>query len=163
MCPPRPPRGCCGLSAVCSLPSDDNERSPEPPGLISLVYTHPESHPKPTRTRTRPNHTKFVQRLRTAPCPQALRSARGAWRAHGPLSEETAHTPCTTRSRQGPQARSGTGLRSHMHGHMHSDSLGAAAGFAPERCLLTGGIPSVSNAGVFGGDERAVLQKRKIL
>ena len=59
VCPPRPPRGCCGLSAVCSLPSDDNERSPEPPGLISLVYTHPESHPKPTRTRTRPNHTKF--------------------------------------------------------------------------------------------------------
>jgi hypothetical protein len=27
--------------------------------------------------------------LRTAPCPQALRSARDAWHAHGPSSEET--------------------------------------------------------------------------
>ena len=34
---------------------------------------------------------------------------------------------------------------------MHSDSLGAAAGFAPERSSLTGGVPSVSNAGVVGG------------
>ena len=39
-----------------------------------------------------------------------------------------------------------------MHGHMmYSDSLGAAAGFAPERSSLTGGVPSVSNAGVVGG------------
>jgi hypothetical protein len=28
-----------------------------------------------------------MQRLRTAPCPQALRSARDAWRAHGPISD----------------------------------------------------------------------------
>ena len=41
--------------------------------------------------------------------------------------------------------------RSRMHGHMYSDSLGAAAGFAPERSSLTGGVPSVSNAGVVGG------------
>ena len=34
---------------------------------------------------------------------------------------------------------------------MYSDSLGAAAGFAPERSSLTGGVPSVSNAGVVGG------------
>ena len=38
-----------------------------------------------------------------------------------------------------------------MHGHMNSDGLGAAAGFAPERSSLTGGVPSVSNAGVVGG------------
>ena len=38
-----------------------------------------------------------------------------------------------------------------MHGHMYSDSLGAAAGFSPERSSLTGGVPSVSNAGVVGG------------
>jgi len=38
-----------------------------------------------------------------------------------------------------------------MHGHMLSDSLGAAAGFAPECPSLTGGVPSVSNAGVVGG------------
>ena len=38
-----------------------------------------------------------------------------------------------------------------MHGHMYSDSLGAAAGSAPERSSLTGGVPSVSNAGVVGG------------
>ena len=38
-----------------------------------------------------------------------------------------------------------------MHGHMYSDSLGAAAGFAPQRSPLTGGVPSVSNAGVVGG------------
>ena len=38
-----------------------------------------------------------------------------------------------------------------MHGHMYSDSLGAAAGFAPERSSLAGGVPSVSNAGVVGG------------
>ena len=37
-----------------------------------------------------------------------------------------------------------------MHGHMYSDSLGAAAGCAPERSSL-GGVPSVSNAGVVGG------------
>jgi hypothetical protein len=71
---------------------------------------------KPTQNHTqnptpnRPEPGRTIQRLRTAPCPcpQALRSARGAWRAHGPISEETAHTPCNTRSRQGPQARSGT-------------------------------------------------------
>ena len=34
---------------------------------------------------------------------------------------------------------------------MYSDSLGAAAGCAPERSSLTGGVPSVSNAGVVGG------------
>ena len=34
---------------------------------------------------------------------------------------------------------------------MYSDSLGAAAGFAPERSSLAGGVPSVSNAGVVGG------------
>ena len=33
-----------------------------------------------------------MQRLRTAPCPQALRSVRDAWHAHDPSSEETAHT-----------------------------------------------------------------------
>ena len=38
-----------------------------------------------------------------------------------------------------------------MSSHMYSDSLGAAAGFAPERSSLTGGVPSVSNAGVVGG------------
>ena len=38
-----------------------------------------------------------------------------------------------------------------MHGHMLSDSLGAATGSAPERSSLTGGVPSVSNAGVIGG------------
>ena len=37
-----------------------------------------------------------------------------------------------------------------MHGLMYSDSLGAAAGCAPERSSL-GGVPSVSNAGVVGG------------
>ena len=37
-----------------------------------------------------------------------------------------------------------------MHGRMYSDSLGAAAGCAPERSSL-GGVPSVSNAGVVGG------------
>ena len=38
-----------------------------------------------------------------------------------------------------------------MHGHMYSDGLGAAAGCAPERSSLAGGVPSVSNAGVVGG------------
>ena len=38
-----------------------------------------------------------------------------------------------------------------LHGQMLSDSLGAAAGSAPERSSLTGGVPSVSNAGVVGG------------
>ena len=102
---------------------------------------------KPTSNRPEPGRT--IQRLRTAPCPQALRSARDAWRAHGPSSEETADTTRIPRPRQGPQARSGT--ESYAHGHMYSDSLGAAAGFAPERSSLTGGVPSVSNAGVVGG------------
>ena len=47
--------------------------------------------------------------------------------------------------------------RSHMHGHMYSDSLGAAAGSAPERPSLTGGVPSVSNAGVVGQPAVAYL------
>ena len=37
-----------------------------------------------------------------------------------------------------------------MHGHMYSDSLGAAAGCAPERSSLGGGVPSVGNAGFVG-------------
>ena len=37
-----------------------------------------------------------------------------------------------------------------MHGHMYSDSLGAAAGCAPERSSLAGGVPSVGNAGFVG-------------
>ena len=37
-----------------------------------------------------------------------------------------------------------------MHGHMNSDSLGAAAGCAPERSSLGGGVPSVGNAGFVG-------------
>ena len=37
-----------------------------------------------------------------------------------------------------------------MHGHMYSDSLGAAAGCAPERTSLGGGVPSVGNAGFVG-------------
>ena len=37
-----------------------------------------------------------------------------------------------------------------MHGHMHSDSLGAAAGCPPERSSLGGGVPSVGNAGFVG-------------
>ena len=36
----------------------------------------PESHSKPTQTK--PNHTKKKTQIR--PCPQALRSARDAWR-----------------------------------------------------------------------------------
>ncbi len=39
--------------------------------------------------------------------------------------------------------------QSHMHGQMLSDSLGAAAGSAPERSSLTGGVPSVSNVFLF--------------
>ena len=37
-----------------------------------------------------------------------------------------------------------------MHGHMYSDSLGAAAGCPPERSSLGGGVPSVGNAGFVG-------------
>ena len=37
-----------------------------------------------------------------------------------------------------------------MHGHMYSDSLGAAAGGAPERSSLGRGVPSVGNAGFVG-------------
>ena len=37
-----------------------------------------------------------------------------------------------------------------MHGHMYSDSLGAAAGCAPERSSLAGGVPGVGNAGFVG-------------
>ena len=37
-----------------------------------------------------------------------------------------------------------------MSSHMYSDSLGAAAGYAPERSSLAGGVPSVGNAGVVG-------------
>jgi len=47
--------------------------------------------------------TKTQNRV-NRPLPAGPTSARGAWRAHGPLSEEkeTTHTPCITRSRQGP-------------------------------------------------------------
>ena len=42
-----------------------------------------------------------------------------------------------------------------MYIKMYSGSLGAAAGFAPERSSLTGGgVPSVSNAGVVGTPRR---------
>ena len=37
-----------------------------------------------------------------------------------------------------------------MHGHMYSDSLGAAAGCPPERSSLGEGVPSVGNAGFIG-------------
>ena len=40
---------------------------------------------------------------------------------------------------------------------MNGDSLGAAAGSAPERPSLTGGVPSVSNAGVVGQPAVAYL------
>ena len=69
---------------------------------------NPTQNPTQKPTPNRPEPGRTIQRLRTAPCPQALRSARDAWRAHGPSSEETAHTPRIPRPRQGPQARSGT-------------------------------------------------------
>jgi hypothetical protein len=75
-----------------------------------------------------PKQSRTIQRLRSAPCPQALRSARDAWRPRGLLSEETAHTPRKAH-KQGAE-------RSHMHGGMHGDSLFAAAGSAPERSSL---------------------------
>jgi hypothetical protein len=48
---------------------------------------------------------------------------------------------------------------------MNGDSLGAAAGSAPERPSLTGGVPSVSIAGVVGGIVHlaAVLRVARIL
>jgi len=52
----------------------------------------PTQNPTQNPTPNRPEPGRTAQRLRTAPCPQALRSARGVWRAHGPLSEEIAQT-----------------------------------------------------------------------
>ena len=57
---------------------------------------NPTQNPIQNPTPNRPEPRRTIQRLRTAPCLQALRSARDTWRAHGPLSEETAHTPCIT-------------------------------------------------------------------
>ena len=54
---------------------------------------NPTQNPTQKPTPNRPEPGRTMQRLRTAPCPQALRSARDAWRAHGPSSEETAHSP----------------------------------------------------------------------
>ena len=51
---------------------------------------NPTQNPTQKPTPNRPEPGRTMQRLRTAPCPQALRSARDAWRAHGPSSEETA-------------------------------------------------------------------------
>ena len=51
---------------------------------------NPTQNPSQKPTPNRPEPSRTMQRLRTAPCPQALRSARDAWRAHGPSSEETA-------------------------------------------------------------------------
>jgi len=53
---------------------------------------NPTQNPTQKPTPNRPEPGRTIQRLRTAPCPQALRSARDAWRAHGPSSEETAQT-----------------------------------------------------------------------
>ena len=50
---------------------------------------NPTQNPTQKPTPNRPEPGRTIQRLRTAPCPQALRSARDAWRAHGPSSEET--------------------------------------------------------------------------
>ena len=84
----------------------------------------PRTPPQPNR----PKPSRTIKRLSSAPCPQALRSARDAWRPRGLLSEETAHTPRKAH-KQGAE-------RSHMHGGMHGDSLFAAAGSAPERPSL---------------------------
>jgi hypothetical protein len=63
---------------------------------LSVGKSHARN-PTQNPTPNRPEPSRTIQRLRTAPCPQALRSARDAWRVHGHLSEETAHTPRITR------------------------------------------------------------------
>ena len=57
---------------------------------------NPTQNPTQNPTPNRPEPGRTIQRLRTAPCPQTRRSARDAWRAHGPSSEDTAHTPRIT-------------------------------------------------------------------
>jgi len=44
-----------------------------------------------------------------------------------------------------------------MHGHMYSDSLGAAAGCAPERSSLGGGVPSVGTVLIIKGVRESAL------
>ena len=75
--------------------------------------------------------------------------ARGT---HGARTVPHRKRPHTRHASRAPgRVRRQGAERSRMHGHMYSDSLGAAAGCAPERSSLTGGVPSVSNAGVVGG------------
>ena len=74
--------------------------------------------------------------------------ARGT---HGARTVPHRKRPHTRHASRAPgRVRRQGAERSHMHGHMYSDSLGAAAGCAPERSSLGGGVPSVGNAGFVG-------------
>ena len=65
--------------------------------------------------------------------------ARGT---HGARTVPHRKRPHTRHASRAPgRVRRQGAERSRMHGHMYSDSLGAAAGFAPERSSLTGGVP----------------------
>ena len=108
-------------------------------------------HPKPTQTK--PNH--HIHRLSSAP------HARG-----GPyVARVTCGTLVASHRKMRPHARHEAraprrtyehgAKRSRAHGNSNSSGMSsgaaAAAGSAPERPSLTGGVPSVSNAGVVGG------------
>jgi len=49
---------------------------------------NPTRNPTQKPTSNRPEPGRTTQRLRTAPCPQVLRSVRDAWRAHGSNKSE---------------------------------------------------------------------------
>ena len=76
--------------------------------------------------------------------------ARGTHGARTVPHRKSPHTRHANATRAPGRVRRQGAERSHMHGHMYSDSLGAAAGCAPERSSLAGGVPSVSNAGPNG-------------
>ena len=114
-------------------------------------------HPKPTQTK--PNH--HIHRLSSAP------HARG-----GPyVARVTCGTLVASHRKMRPHARHEAraprrtyehgAKRSRAHGNSNSSGMSsgaaAAVGSAPERPSLTGGVPSVSNAGVVGQPAVAYL------
>ena len=58
---------------------------------------NPTQNPTQKPTPNRPEPSRTMQRLRTAPCPQALRSARDAWRASVDKSKPSCTSPFTSR------------------------------------------------------------------
>ena len=90
---PPGPRSLSSLSACCCfMVLGKSARNP------------PSPTQKPTPNRPEPGRT--MQRLRTAPCPQALRSARDAWRAHGLIGRD--RTRHASRAPGGVRRQGGT-------------------------------------------------------